>query len=203
MLSDGTVAIVRALDYHIDWLRTDGTMTSTPPMPFDRIPISPADKQRMIDSLQRRSSIPIPWKVRDIPDAHPPIVQHQVLADLEGNVWVLGSKPTSPTVGPVFDVVNRKGVIFERVQLPSERELAGFGPGGVIYMRFHPGIERVRLEWARVARSAAAQATHPTLEVDHVMIHVAVGAPERAALERAGFVVAPTVNHHDGQDQRR
>src|SRR5258705_11443232 len=37
------------------------------------------------------------------------------------------------------------------------------------------------------------------LEFDHVMIHVAPGAPERAALERAGFRIAPDVNHHEGQ----
>jgi hypothetical protein len=47
--------------------------------------------------------------------------------------------------------------------------------------------------------TAAAQARPAQLEVDHLMIHVAAGAPERAALERAGFIVAPTVNRHDGQ----
>jgi hypothetical protein len=47
--------------------------------------------------------------------------------------------------------------------------------------------------------TAAAQAAPALLEVDHLMIHVAPGAPERAALERAGFTVAPTVNRHDGQ----
>jgi hypothetical protein len=42
---------------------------------------------------------------------------------------------------------------------------------------------------------------HPAtrLEIDHVMIHVAPGAPERAALTRAGFTIAPGVNPHEGQ----
>ncbi len=31
------------------------------------------------------------------------------------------------------------------------------------------------------------------------MIHVAAGAPERVALERAGFRIAPEVNQHEGQ----
>ena len=46
-------------------------------------------------------------------------------------------------------------------------------------------------------RRDAAQA--PTLQLDHVWIVVSGGAPERAALERAGLHVSPTVNRHDGQ----
>ena len=38
----------------------------------------------------------------------------------------------------------------------------------------------------------------PPLVLDHVIIFVAEGAPERAALEKAGFTIAPTVNRHDG-----
>src|SRR5262249_18443800 len=34
LLPDGTVAIVRAHDYHIDWISPDGTQSSTPKMPF-------------------------------------------------------------------------------------------------------------------------------------------------------------------------
>ena len=37
------------------------------------------------------------------------------------------------------------------------------------------------------------------LEVDHLMIHVAPGAPERGALERTGFRIAPELNQHEGQ----
>ena len=37
------------------------------------------------------------------------------------------------------------------------------------------------------------------LEVDHIMIHVSAGAPEREALTRAGFTVAPDLNQHEGQ----
>jgi len=37
------------------------------------------------------------------------------------------------------------------------------------------------------------------LEVDHLMLHVSPGAPERAALARAGFTVSPDLNEHEGQ----
>ncbi len=35
MLTDGTIAIVRAHDYHIEWLDPDGARCSTPKLPFD------------------------------------------------------------------------------------------------------------------------------------------------------------------------
>lgn len=38
----------------------------------------------------------------------------------------------------------------------------------------------------------------PILRVDHVWLAVTLGAPERAALEKAGFHISPNVNHHEG-----
>src|SRR5882724_1327501 len=39
----------------------------------------------------------------------------------------------------------------------------------------------------------------PPLALSHVLISVTTGAPERRALEKAGFRIAPTVGRHDGQ----
>lgn len=39
----------------------------------------------------------------------------------------------------------------------------------------------------------------PQIALDHIWIAVSPGAPERAALERAGFRFDPNVNRHDGQ----
>ena len=36
--------------------------------------------------------------------------------------------------GFTYDVVNRKGEIIERVQLPKGHVLAGFGPHNVLYL---------------------------------------------------------------------
>jgi hypothetical protein len=45
----------------------------------------------------------------------------------------------------------------------------------------------------------AATSTLPPLALSHAWIVVTTGAPERAALEKAGFQIAPAVNRHDGQ----
>ena len=49
------------------------------------------------------------------------------------------------------------------------------------------------------AASAGCASPPPPLVPDHAWIVVATSAPERASLERAGFLIAPTVNRHDGQ----
>jgi hypothetical protein len=58
VLSDGTVAFVRGVDYRIDYRAADGTIASSPKLPFDWQRVTDDDKTRLIDSVkaeQRRS----------------------------------------------------------------------------------------------------------------------------------------------------
>lgn len=50
-----------------------------------------------------------------------------------------------------------------------------------------------------VAAGASRAASESGIERDHVWVMVTRDAPERAALTRAGFLIAPEVNRHDGQ----
>jgi hypothetical protein len=67
-LSDGSIAIVRGHDYHVDWILPDGTKRSTPKLPFDWKRMTDEDKLRLIDStaeatlanVQRRSVRGVP-----------------------------------------------------------------------------------------------------------------------------------------------
>lgn len=43
------------------------------------------------------------------------------------------------------------------------------------------------------------RAVDPALELDHVLIYSKTGAPERTVMEKAGLIISPDVNHHDGQ----
>ncbi len=47
---DGTIAIVRGRDYHVDWLSPDGKWRSTPKMPFDWQRLDDTQKTTLIDS---------------------------------------------------------------------------------------------------------------------------------------------------------
>ena len=52
---------------------------------------------------------------------------------------------------------------------------------------------------AALASVRMTVAAAPELEFDHVWIVVTRDAPERAALERAGFKISPNINRNDGQ----
>src|SRR5262249_42757480 len=107
LLPDGTIAIVRAHDYHMDWVAPDGRVTSTPRMQFAWREISQAEKQAIIDSakatfaraIARLDGPPPPGAPRrppqqivalepdEMPTYYPPV--RVVKSDADGNVWVL------------------------------------------------------------------------------------------------------------------
>ena len=157
MLTDGTIAIVRAGDYHIDWIDPDGTRRSTAKMPFDWRRITEAEKRQIGDSLLKlrteqiahrvtppsgrgggRAPTPLRTVVELTPESGwpsywPSMNYAAVKSDLENHLWILPSTSLNAASGLTYDVVNRDGKIVERVQLPRNRALAGFGPGGMIY----------------------------------------------------------------------
>jgi hypothetical protein len=177
-LPDGTVAIVRGHDYHIDWFLPDGSRESTPKMPFDWRRITDEEKHRTVDSVRHRidsaydatiarlskanpglpaSSLSrmaahpdvVAWN--ELPDYYPPVrAGSQMQADPEGNLWILPTTSLQAKGGFLYDVVNRKGEIIERVQFPEGRALAGFGPKGIVYMQVPAGYSWARLERAHI-----------------------------------------------------
>jgi len=154
VLSDGTIAIVRVQDYHIDWIDPDGTKRSTPKMPIDWRRYTDAERAQRVDSIRRVADEQIkrtlaqqagagaPQMKMDlaiVPDSEfpsfwPPIEPGSVLADLDGNLWILPTTSTNAANGFTYDVVNRKGEVFERVQLPQGHVLAGFGAHNTLYL---------------------------------------------------------------------
>jgi hypothetical protein len=62
----------------------------------------------------------------------------------------------------------------------------------------HP-IHKMETECSLAFSRSAFAADTPPLTLSHTWIAVTTGAPERRALEKAGFRIAPTVNRHDGQ----
>ncbi len=52
LLSDGTIAVVRGHDFHIDWVAPDGKVTSSPKLPFEWQRLSDDDKQMVVDSAR-------------------------------------------------------------------------------------------------------------------------------------------------------
>jgi hypothetical protein len=83
----------------------------------------------------------------DVPDYRPAFGQGAVRGDREGNLWIRTNKVVDGR--PVYDVVNRKGEVSDRVQLPPHRTIAGFAPG-VVYMAVQDSSGVAHLERGRI-----------------------------------------------------
>ena len=202
--SDGSVALVRGRDYHIDWVGPDGAKSSSPKVPFEWQRLSDEDKVAFIDSVkaarermganapvamtpgggpqivaggpppggggEQRVMIfggapgdgpgrrPAPGGAQgnaagtemrmpqmnfvapsELPDYKPVFLAGFVRADVDGNVWVRTIPTKAIAGGPVYDVINRKGELVQRVQIPANRTIIGFGPGGTVYLTSRDG----------------------------------------------------------------
>ena len=85
----------------------------------------------------------------ELPDYQPPFFATSTRADADGNLWVL-TIPTKPQpAGSVYDVINAKGEVVDRVLVPEHRAIVGFAPGGVVFMSVREG-GAFRIERARV-----------------------------------------------------
>jgi len=85
----------------------------------------------------------------EVADYRPPFPHGATRVDADGNLWI---RTTTMVNGqPVYDLVNQRGELFDRVQLPPFRTIAGFGPG-VVYMAVKDAGGVVHLEVAAAAR---------------------------------------------------
>ncbi|HJP59179.1 MAG TPA: hypothetical protein VJ865_04250 [Gemmatimonadaceae bacterium] len=199
LLPDGTIALVRTRDFHVDYLSPDGKITSAPKIPFSWERLTDSGKVAFIDSArvaiekQRASGqfgfggpggggglqvtfgaagpartgagggdranvtttaapagqLPPLTMIAptDLPDYKPAFLPGSTRVDAEGNLWI---RTTQNVDGrPVYDIIDRKGELVDRVQLPANRILVGFGAGGIVYLAVRDGSV-AHLERARV-----------------------------------------------------
>jgi len=98
-------------------------------------------------------SLPLNFvSLNEMPDYRPAFRQGASRGDADGNLWIRTSKMVNG--GTVYDVVNNKGELKDRVLIPPGRVIAGWGPGGVVYMGVVDGTI-TRLERARVTAPTA------------------------------------------------
>ncbi len=112
--------------------KADSAARSGPPRPATPLP-TPAPMQFVT--------------LDEMPDYRPAFRQGASRGDADGNLWIRTSKLVND--GPVYDVINKRGELIDRVSLPPNRVIAGFGPGGAVYMGVIDGTV-TRLERAHV-----------------------------------------------------
>ena len=90
--------------------------------------------------------------IDQMPDYRPAFRQGAARGDADGNLWIRTSQAVNG--GVVYNVVSNKGELKDRILIPPGRVVAGFGPGGVVYMGVVDG-DITHLERARVPVMAA------------------------------------------------
>jgi hypothetical protein len=70
----------------------------------------------------------------ELPDYKPPFFVGNLRPDTEGNLWIRTIPTKAIPGGPVYDVINRRGELVDRVQIPENRTIVGFGAEGTVYL---------------------------------------------------------------------
>jgi hypothetical protein len=80
--------------------------------------------------------VPSPSQVPDYP---PPFVGHATKVDPDGRIWLLErGKVGARSTALVYDLIDSTGQICDRVQMPPNAAVIGFGPGGAVYLSVGP-----------------------------------------------------------------
>ncbi len=70
----------------------------------------------------------------ELPDYKPVFGTGAIRADMDGRLWVRTIATKATTAGAIYDVIDRTGKLVDRVQVPAESTIAGFGAGNVVYL---------------------------------------------------------------------
>ena len=81
----------------------------------------------------------------ELPDYKPVFSTGSVRADMDNRLWVRTIPTKASTGGAIYDVIDRSGKLVDRVQVPANATIAGFGKGGVVYVGVREGGE-IRLQ---------------------------------------------------------
>ena len=84
-----------------------------------------------------------------LPDYRPAFTAGSARGDLDGNLWVRTTSPVG-NAGPIYFIINTKGEVIDRVQLPAGRLIAGFGKNGDVYMALRDADGNARVERAKI-----------------------------------------------------
>jgi hypothetical protein len=186
VLSDGTLAVIRGRDYHLDLISATGARLLSIKIPFHWHRMTDEDRLAVLDSarielnkelaaikatllnspaatarsapigdsppLRRRTAPAEPTidlvDASSLPEYRPAFQPGSARADRLGNLWIRTSD-TGADGALVYDVIDRRGQLTERIQFPRGRVLAGFGERGTVFMGVRDGAD-ARVEEAKI-----------------------------------------------------
>ncbi|MDP9278114.1 MAG: hypothetical protein M3P00_01705 [Gemmatimonadota bacterium] len=172
VLPNGSLALIRGRDFHIDWIDQNGKRSSGGKIAFPWRNLTENAKVAFMDSVRFATDTAIakqeirlaerfkgtdnepPEAIEpdyvspsELPDHLPAFEPNSTNADPEGILWIRTTQRVNGR--PVYYLVNRKGMVIDRVQVPSGRTIAGFGRNHTIYLANTDPSGGIRLERAQ------------------------------------------------------
>jgi hypothetical protein len=131
---EGRLWIARARTHSVDWRAVDGAWTRGAPHEYAPVPVTDADKERVMARLRERG---LPTGVEVVfPFAESKPSFEQAVARADGEVWLQYSRATEEE--PIrYAVFSPAGTFRRDVTAPAGVMVAGFGTKGAVY-----GIQR-------------------------------------------------------------
>jgi len=173
VLPNGSLAVIRGRDFHVDWIDPSGKASSSGKIPFPWKRLSEGAKVAFMDSVRFAADTamaaqeirlaerfkgtdneppepiePDYGSPSELPDQFPAFESNSTRGDPDGILWIRTTQRINGR--PVYYLVNRKGTVVDRVQLPSGRTIAGFGRNQTVYLVAADPAGGFRLERARV-----------------------------------------------------
>jgi hypothetical protein len=155
--ADGSVVLARSLDYHIEWVGTDGTMVRGVPQPLDLVRIGTAEKEEYL-TAQGRSGGGVGISVsisngamemgfqrggggrgREIdqyewPARKPPVYGGRIVVDPLNRVWV--QRHVDAGDPSTYDLFDRTGSLMLTIELDHGKRVVGFGTNSVYVVAY-------------------------------------------------------------------
>jgi len=165
---DGTIALVRAADYHVDVIHPDGRVSKGPEVDHTRIRPRDAEKQAWLDAgassglsirltvnngvQEMQFSRGGPGGNRSIddlewPNRMPSFRSGSTRIDPEGRIWV--GRTTRAGEPSLFDIFDDEGRPIGQVTLDPNSSIVGFGEKGALYTT---RTDEVGLQWLQRRR---------------------------------------------------
>ena len=154
---DGSIVVARAGDYHLEWIRPDGSVIRGPPVPFDPVRIRQEEKEEYLAEQSRsgggirvgvtvengqmsmqfarggetdaRAVDQFSW-----PDTKPAFYGGRIPVDPLGRAWI--RRHVDAGEESTYDVFDASGNPLGTVALPHGKRVVGFGPESLYVVAF-------------------------------------------------------------------
>jgi hypothetical protein len=142
LFCDGWIAIVRADPYTVEWYSRDGSRVVRDALPFVRVVVDA--RERAVATRTEHQDIFTPDELPAWPEFVPPFPDDALFTLADGRLAVRRTA-TARSPRPIYDIVDRRGQLSERLELSEGEAVVAFGLRYVYIVRTDvDGVQTIR-----------------------------------------------------------